>query len=272
MFKIGYFSIINQVTVKTLRHYDEIGLLKPELVDEMTGYRMYSSAQLPRVQKIIALKQIGLSLADIAIVLHDESNLEKVVAQLQTKQRELTADLEKREKQLHQLCTFIASIKKEKNMSIHVVIKELPEVVVASTRKVIKHYDDLFTVAPAMGEVMKKHGVTCATPAYCFNIYHDGEYKETDVDVELCEAVVKAGPNSDGVSYKTIPAIPAAACIYHKGPYEQLGRSYAAIMKWIEENGYQVADLPRESYIDGIWNKSDSQDWLTEIQIPVNKN
>lgn len=271
MFRIGEFSIINRVTVKTLRHYDEIGLLKPAHVDNMTNYRMYTTEQLPRIQKIIALKQIGLSLTDIGILLRDDSDIQTVIQRLIQKQKEMHALVEKESSQLQQLTAYITVLEKEKGMEYHITIKDLPEVIVASTRKVIKDYNELFSFVPAMGEAMKKHGVTCAVPEYCFNIYHDGEYKASDIDVEVCEAVVKAGPNSDGVTYKTIPGVPMAACVYHKGPYETLGKTYGALIKWIDDNGYKINDLMRESYINGIWNNDNPEEWLTEIQAPVVK-
>jgi len=211
MFRIGQFSIINRVTVKTLRYYDEIGLLKPTAADEYTGYRMYASEQLPKIQNIIALKQIGLSLADIAIILAGDGEQKTVVQRLEKVKKEFEHDLHDKQDQLTKLSSYINSMKGKKPMENRVVIKDLPEVTVASLRKVIKDYNELFTLTPAMGEVMKTHKVTCAVPEYCFNIYHDGEYKETNIDVEICEAVVKAGSDSDGVTYKVIPAVPTAA-------------------------------------------------------------
>lgn len=272
MFRIGQFSIINRVTVKTLRYYDEIGLLKPTAVDEYTGYRMYASEQLPKIQNIIALKQIGLSLADIAIILQGDGEPKAVIQRLEKVKKEFEHTLDDKQDQLTKLSSYIISLKGKKPMNNRVVIKDLPNVIVASHRKVIKDYNELFILAPALGEIMlKKHKVMATVPEYCFNIYHDGEYKETNIDVEICEAVVKAGPNSDGIIYKTIPAVATAACIYHKGPYQRLGESYAIVMKWIEENGYEIVGLSRESYIDGCWNKQSEADWLTEIQVPVKK-
>jgi DNA-binding transcriptional MerR regulator len=271
MFRIGQFSIINRITVKTLRYYDEIGLLKPSAIDAYTGYRMYTTDQLPRLQNIIALKQIGLSLSDIAVVLQDDGNTKEIIHRLEKTRKELEKELANTKDQVGKLSFYITALQKHTHMDNRVVIKDLPEVTVASLRKVIKNYDELFALVPAMGDVMRKHKVICAVPEYCFNMYHDGEYKEENIDVEVCEAVVKAGPNSDGVTYKIIPAVVSAACIYHKGPYKTLGNTYAAAMRWIEKNGYEMVDFPRESYIDGIWNKQSENEWLTEVQVPVKK-
>ncbi len=59
--------------------------------------------------------------------------------------------------------------------------------------------------------------------------------------------------------------------VLHKGSYEKLPEAYAYAVRWVEENGYQIVDNVRESYIDGVWNKEKAEDWLTEIQVPVEK-
>jgi effector-binding domain-containing protein len=120
-----------------------------------------------------------------------------------------------------------------------------------------------------MGETMKKQGAVCRKPAYCFNIYHDGEFKTTDIDVEICEAVEEARPDGDGVLYKKLEPVQKAACLRHMGPYELLGESYGKLFSWLEKEGYTPDGPCRESYIDGIWNREDPEEWITEIQVPV---
>lgn len=271
MFKIGQFSKINQITVKTLHHYDEIGLLKPSETDEWTGYRLYSTEQLIQIQRIIALKQLGLSLGEIKEVMSNEKELHKVLDTLNNKALQFENELQMKKNQLHNLQSFISFLRKENNMPTHVTIKKLPAVIIASKRLVIKNYEQLNQEMPAFGKAMAKQGVKCVVPDYCFNLYHDGEYKQTDVDVEICQAVTKLYPNQDGIVYKELPAIPEAACIYHRGSYQTLGQTYAALMKWVEDNHYEITDLPRESYIDGIWNKDDESEWLTELQLPIKR-
>ena len=95
------------------------------------------------------------------------------------------------------------------------------------------------------------------------------EYKENDIDIEFCEAVPKRGKDTETIKFKKIDKIDTAACVMHKGPYSTLGEAYSAVYKWIEENNYIPCDNPRESYIDGIWNKEDPEEWLTEIQVPI---
>lgn len=267
MIKIGEFSQINKITVKTLRLYDKLGILKPKFVDKFNGFRYYDSDQLLLVQKIISLKQIGFSLSEIALILEDGIDFLK---KLKLKEIEIGHDIDVNKEKISRIKSYINSIKKEKNMNYDVVIKELPEVIVASRRLIIKDYNELFQVAPEMGEMMKSQGLKCLIPEYCFNIYHDGEYKEKNIDVEICEAVVAAGTETKDLKFKTFGAV-KAACILHKGPYETLGKSYGILINWLKDNNYEPADFFRESYIDGCWNKESPNDWLTEIQVPIKK-
>lgn len=157
-------------------------------------------------------------------------------------------------------------------MNYNPVIKKLPGCIVASMRYLAPNYHSYFEVIPKMGDEMRLLGAVCAEPEYCFNLYHDGEFRETDIDVEVCEAVVDFCEDSEMVRFKTIDAVEEAVCVLHKGPYEFLPDAYNFAFEWIDENGYQVVGLPRESYIDGIWNREDASDWLTELQIPVVSN
>ena len=270
MYQIGLFSKINHITTKTLRHYDEIGLLKPNHVDYITGYRYYTSDQLPRLHQILALKQLGLSLDAIKKIIENPMSIEVF---LQLKERELTLEIEKGSQRLKEVKTWINHVKGEENMNYSPIIKELPKVIVASMRTTVTSYDTYFDIVPKMGEEMKRQGAVCQeNPEYCFTIYHDGEYKETNIDVEVCEAVHKACEDSDMVKYKTMAAVKTAACVLHKGPYKTIREAYAFLYGWIKENNYEIDGNPRESYIDGIWNKESENDWLTELQVPMKIN
>jgi len=110
----------------------------------------------------------------------------------------------------------------------------------------------------------------CAVPEYCFIEYHDREYKEYDINVEYHEAVEDFGVESDTIKFKKLPSITIAS-VMHKGAYSSLKNAYAYVFKWIAENCYEINGDPRESYIDGIWNKESEEEWLTELQVPVIK-
>jgi len=157
-------------------------------------------------------------------------------------------------------------------MNYVATIKELPECIVYSKKMTVPNYDAYFELIPAIGESISKMypDLKCATPEYCFIVYLDGEYKESDIRIEFCEAVDKLYPDFDDIEFKTMKALTAVS-VLHKGSYAELSQAYAFAFKWIEENGYVAANNPRENYIDGIWNKDDVADWLTELQIPIAK-
>ena len=266
MFSIGVFSKINKVTTKTLRYYEDIGLLKPGYVDEVTKYRYYTTEQLPKLHEIITLKQMGLSLNEIKEVIDKPEEIEKILV---SKEQEVLDIIKKEEYKLLKLRNYISNLKGEQDMK-NIIIKSLPKVKVASMRKIIKDHGELFHLCPnIMAKEMERLGCVCAVPSYCFNIYHDGEYKDRNIDIEICESIVDLKQDSDILKFKEIDGVESAVCILHKGPYSTLRETYSYAFKWIEENEYTLIDNPRESYIDGIWNKESEEDWLTEIQIPV---
>ncbi|MDD2519213.1 MAG: GyrI-like domain-containing protein, partial [Bacilli bacterium] len=199
----------------------------------------------------------------------DGHNIDEILLQ---RKQEIEDNLLNTKEQLSRINHYILKIREEKKMNYSAVLKELPECIVYSKRMVISSYDSYFELIPAIEEEVKKANpnLKCAVPEYCFIVYHDGEYKEKDIDVEYCEAVTEFGKETESIKFKRIPTT-IAVTVMHKGPYRDLGKAYAYIFKWIEDNGYTTTDKPRESYIDGIWNKEDENDWLTEIQVPVTK-
>jgi len=268
MFRIGMFSKLGRVTIKTLRHYDEVGLLTPAHVDEENGYRYYTTDQLFRLNEIVALRQMGFSIPEIAGIV-DGRNVSYILEQRKV---ELAAERNHVTAQLFRLENYIIEQKEGYYMDYQAVIKEIPAFTVFSAEYVIPSYAALNEIMPAVGEKVSKAnpGIQCVKPDYCFNVYLDGEYRESDIRVEICQAVTSRGKDGDGIIFKDLPAVTVAS-VLHRGAYENLSKAYAYAMQWVEQNGYKVADNPRESYIDGVWNKGNVNDWLTEIQVPVEK-
>lgn len=274
-YKIGEFSKINMITVKTLRHYEEIGLLLPDEVDEWTGYRMYSSEQLVKLSQILEYKQMGFSLDEVKKIVNYENFLGRVSPELEDllsqKYQELTFSKKDIENKIYALIEFRKQIKGEMKME-KVMIKSLPEVIVASYRSVIKNYSDLNELMPnVLGKEMAKLGCVCSQPEYCFNVYHDGEFREKDIDAEICQAVTEMKTDTGIIKFKKLATIPMAVCMYHRGSYNNFGQTYGKIFEYIDKNGYEPTECPRESYIDGVWNKESEEEWLSEIQVPVRK-
>ncbi|WP_163193580.1 MerR family transcriptional regulator [Clostridium thermarum] len=268
MYRIGQFSKMSKTTIKALRYYDEVDLLKPEVVDDFTGYRFYTSNQLVKLHYIQALRQLGLSIEEIKLI----TNGHGAKAILQNRKKELESEIANALEQLSRI-EFILLGKEELDfMNYQAVIKELPECIVYSKKLTVSNYNEYFKVIPEIGKQVttKYPDLKCAVPEYCFISYLDGEYKEKDINIEFCEAVDMMRENFDDIIFKKVEKVTAIS-VMHKGAYSGLSKAYAYAFKWIEENGYTIADNPRENYIDGIWNKDSEDQWLTELQIPVVK-
>lgn len=268
MYRIGMFSKLGKVTVKTLRYYDEVGLLKPVEVNEDNGYRYYDTHQLFQLHEILALRQMGFSINEINEIFTGRN----ISGILEQRKAELISERDRALEQLFHLEHYINQRKEGIIMDYQVLVKEIKDCIVFSKRQVIPDHQALMQVVPAIGKaVMEANpGLTCAKPEYCFNVYHDGEYKLDNIDVEVCEAVNDVGKETDGIIFKKMPGI-TAATVMHKGAYNKMAGAYAYCLNWIENNGYAVSDLSRECFIDGIWNQENEDDWLTEIQIPIVK-
>ena len=266
MFRIGEFSKMSKTTIKTLRYYDEIGLLKPEEIDRFTSYRLYTTDQLVKLHRIQGFRQVGLSIDEIKLILlgHDAASI------LHRRKAELISELVAGKSKLSRIEFILQG--DENFMNYTATIKELPGCIVYSKKMTVPSYNAYFELVPAIGETItqKYPDLKCATPEYCFMVYLDGEYREKDLNIEFCEAVDKMWPDFEDIKFKEMEPTTVVS-VLHKGPYTELSQAYAYAFKWIEQNDYVASDNPRESYIDGVWNKEDEEDWLTELQIPIVK-
>ncbi len=266
--KIGEFSKMMQVTVKTLRHYEQKGLLMPDDVDEWTGYRYYSITQMQRLNTIRGLQRQGFSLEEIKDLLEDESQMPSV-AQLTKKIEETERQLQILMERRHQLLKWMDSHKQIRTME-KFSIQSLPEIIVASHREIIPDYSALGQLCVnKIGPEMQRLGCKCPPPGYCFTIEHHQEYRATDLDIEYCEQVEEMGTDNTIIQFKRLPAVPKALCMKHVGPYERFHESFTEAFAYMEEQGYKLAGPLRTSYIDGVWNKANPEEWLSIIQIPI---
>lgn len=268
LFRIGEFSKMTKTTIKTLRHYDELGLLKPAFVDEENGYRYYTTDQLLPLHRIVSLRQVGLSLDAVRSVISGNDARPYLLA----RQAELVGELATARERLSRIQTILELQKEDYRMDYQAIIKELPQCVVYYQRGVIAGYHELtgFILGSAEKCRAANPGLKCLEPDYCFVRYLDGEHRETDIAVEYAQAVERMGTETDEIKFRRLEPC-QAICVFHQGPYSDLGQAYAFACKWLEQNGYEAADFSREHYIDGMWNKEDPAQWLTEIQIPIKR-
>jgi len=268
--KIGEFSQLMQVTVKTLRHYETLGLLLPDEVDEWTGYRYYRIEQMQRLNDIRRLKDLGFSLDEIKEMYEDDSHKPSLEL-LDTKIKDCEMELKRLMQRHEQLRTLLDSQKNIQTMD-KFTIQSLPAIMVASHRQIIPNYPAIGDMCcKVIGPEMQRLGCKCAATGYSFTVEHNKEYTPTDIDIEYCEEVSEEFKGSSIVQCKTLEATPTALCMKHYGPYDRFYESYTELFKYIEENGYKIVGQPRCCYIDGIWNQEDPEKWLSIIQVPVEK-
>jgi DNA-binding transcriptional MerR regulator len=266
--KIGEFSKLMQVTVKTLRHYEQKRLLIPDEVDEWTGYRYYSIEQMQKLQNIRDLQRLGFSLDEIK-ELCDSYSCTPTISQLTEKIEETEAQLRKLIARRNQLIDWRNARKQMKKME-KFSIQSLPEIIVASHREVLPNYAAIGPMCiNKIAPEMQRLGCKCPPPGYCFTVEHDSEYKPTDVDIEYCEQVEEMGEDSAVIQFKRLPAVPKALCMKHVGPYERFYESFAEAFRYIDEHGLKPVGQHRTCYIDGAWNQEDPEKWLSVIQIPI---
>ena len=178
--------------------------------------------------------------------------------------------LTKEKQEIESRLSIIKSILEDKEMKYQVTEKVIPETIVYTSETVLKTYSDIMQWIPSVGQecIKLNPSLKCAEPPYEFCEYLDGEYKERDIHIRHNEAVMMFGKENELIKFKTLPKAKVLS-IYHKGSYENIGEAYAFLMKYADQNGYTVSGLARECYIDGIWNKESEEDWLTEIQLPI---
>lgn len=268
MYRIGEFSKMTKTTIKTLRYYDEAGLLTPAYVDEVNGYRFYTTEQLLPLHHIIALRQAGLSIPEISAVLSGQNAraiLEKRKAE--TEQEEAAV-----RERLSRLDFMLSNGQEDYLMNYQAIVKELPAGTVYYKQGTVPTFADYAAFILQSAEECKaaNPGIRCVEPDYCFVSYLDPEYREENIAIQYAQLVEKAGVETETIRFKHIDSV-TAVCVFHRGSYDKLRDAYAFAYKWAKDNGYEPVESSRESYIDGMWNKENPDEWLTEIQIPVVK-
>ena len=274
MFKIGDFSRLSMVSVKALRYYDERGLLRPARVDEETGYRYYSASQLMRLNRILALKDMGLSLEQVALLLDQEPSPDQIRGMLRLKQIELHQQLIEGQARLIRIEAWLHAFEQEVTMPAYdVILKKVEPIRVAQSRGTAP---DMEQIGPTLDRLfdqtftyISQHGASVTGPAV--TVYYDPEFRERDVNVGACMPI--GGPLSDGEQVKVVelPAFETVASVIHHGSFSTISQAYNAILKWIEANGYHITGPTRELNLE-YERGGDQSRFVTEVQFPVEKS
>lgn len=266
MLKIGDFSKLSRVSIRMLRHYDDIGLLRPAEIDAFTGYRYYREEQLFIMGRITALKDMGFALADIVRILEAYEDKEKLDAFLLARQEELTDLSKQTEYRLMLLDTARKRLRKEQNMSFNVTVKTIPERYAATVQMVIPHYEDEGMAWNMLGEC--KGPLIPANPCLAATEFLDKEYKEENIEILLWMTVKGTYPDTEHVKFRTLPAVKVASCVI-KGSYDQMNEATATVVSWIHENGYKVSGPMFNIYHVGPAQTQNPDEYVTEACFPI---
>ncbi len=270
MIKIGDFARLSQVSVVTLRYYDEVGLLKPVKVDDFTGYRYYTSDQLPRPNRILALKDLGFSLEQIKLMLAEGLSVEQLRGMLREQRAEVEQHLADEHGRLKRIESRLRQMEMENKMPQYdVVVKTAPAMLVASCRVRIPTNDQVPDyLEPAYAKVydyLRKENVKDGP---CLALWHSPANAYENEDAEAAVQIDRLVPGTDGVQVYQLPPT-LVASVVHQGDFEEFTQGHAALLEWIEANGYRIIGPYREIYIKH--DKNNLSDTITEIQHPVEK-
>jgi effector-binding domain-containing protein len=206
MFKIGDFSKLSRVSIKALHLYDRMGLLKPIQVDQFTSYRYYCASQLPRLNRILAFKDLGFSLEQILQFLDEELSPAEIRGMLRLKQAELEHYIETEQARLARVETRLHQIEREGNMSNYdVVIKKVEPFKVVSIREKLPSYSTIGRLFNELFEYLQQNGIKPGS--YCAAIWHDPEYKESDVDGEAVISLIEKLEPTTVAAMREKPAV-----------------------------------------------------------------
>lgn len=258
---IGRFSRMTRLSVKALRHYQEIGLLEPAEIDESSGYRYYRTSQAGQAEAIRILRTVDMPLDEIAEVLAatDPELAVKYLVQHQERLLERLADQ-------NRMLAYLERIIAQEGLIVpyEIMVKEVPAVPVVATR-IHTNQDKVADDFQAGFSAVASSGYPPVAPP--FAVFHDVIDDESDGDIEICFPVAAPIELSGEVYGSELPAATVATTV-HIGPYEEVSPAYHALTEWVQQHGHEFAGPPREVYMNDPTNL-DPSEYVTEVQWPI---
>jgi DNA-binding transcriptional MerR regulator len=280
MFKIGDFSQLGQVSVRMLRHYDELDLLKPAHVDPWTEYRYYTIEQLPRLHRILALKDLGLPLEQIGTLLDDNVPLPYLRRLLQQRQAELDQHIQAEQARLARVAARLQELEEAGRPSPYdVIVKRVEALTLVSAHAIVPTLADMPRCRHRLSEELyawlEQHRVAPSGPELV--LYHIPEFVETDIDLEY-GMIVPPGAIKHRVAdaplttmnVRELPAVAEMAYVVHSGMIHDIPHALAALYRWIGTHGYTSSGAYREVHLWG--RETDSvnvEPIVVELQLPI---
>jgi DNA-binding transcriptional MerR regulator len=275
MFKIGEFSQLGQVTIRTLRHYDDLALLKPAYIDPDSDYRYYTIEQLPRLNRIIALKELGLTLEQIAKLLDEQVSADQLRGMLALRQAELAQQIAATQAQLARVAGRLRQIEQEGTVSPYEVArKSVAAQTVATIRQVVPTLADMThyrcTFYDEIYEWLARHHIKPNGPELA--LYHNEDYTEQDIDMEV-GIVVPASAAAQAAGRVRVYELPAASTVAsttHYGSLWDVCYAIIAVVAWTGANTYAAHGPFRELHLFGRENDLFHEERLVvEMQLPI---
>ena len=274
MFRIGEFSRIAQTAITQLRYYDEIGLFQPEHIDPFTGYRYYRAAQLPDLNRILALKELGLTLEQIKRLVAEDVSAEEIRGMLSLKKAQVEQELQAQVERLHHIEARLRQVEQEGEMALDdIVLKELPPTPFFSFRQTLPDIRKSQLYLKEMSKLLPSR-IPKKKLSHFTAVYHSNAFALEDVDIEmgflLNDGVEESIQLRSGVelAMSILPRVETAACIVRVGGMTNGFESYANVGHWMEANGYQMSGPVREVFIVPP-NPERIEETVCEIQLPV---
>jgi DNA-binding transcriptional MerR regulator len=266
MIRIGDFARLGNVSVRTLRFYDETRLLQPLHVDPASGYRHYQPTQLTLLHQIRALQDLGFSLAAIRELLRRDlppSELRALMAQRHADlQRQIRGDL----KRLRHLEVNLQNLVSGQSVASQVLVREMKESWVVSLREKIRGYDEAGQMFSELERRVPTHLLTAQRSA----LWHTCAEEHGPIDCEVLRCLKRPIKVGRGLRTYQLRA-GTAASVFHAGSEETIGESYRTLTRWLSSSGFRLDGAKREIY----WVEPDAktkEESLTEIQFPIAAN
>jgi DNA-binding transcriptional MerR regulator/effector-binding domain-containing protein len=269
MLNIGEFARLGQVSPRMLRHYDETGLLKPSRVDPQTGYRSYEVAQLGRLHRLLALRDLGFTLEQIRPMLDDDTSVDQLRGMLRLRQAQIEQDVADEQGRLRRVEAHLRALEGSASMPAN-------DVVVRQTRP-LRMAEAVATAAgfgPLLGDVLARLYPTViahltqagARPGLCVAWYEEPSDDGSVVVHAGFDIGTQTVPESSEVRVVELPVIEVASLV-HRGPMDEVEPVYEGLVRWVEDSGYRLAGRSRELYHE--WHDDDPSRNVTELQMPI---
>jgi DNA-binding transcriptional MerR regulator len=274
MFRTGEFSQISRVSKRLLHYYDEIGLLKPAQIDPQTGYRYYSASQLPRLNRILALRDLGLTLDHIAVMMQAEVSDEEIHGMLLMKKAELEQTLLE---DMHRLRGIEARIQQNRlaDDALDVVVKSIPAQLFLSIRAILPSPEEMLQLVQHVQSILPSMVDQRVLGPFAGIVYTDGfTLKNNDVEFGYLLKKSVEGPivlSEDYVLHmRELPAVQIMATAVQTGSPDLVFVALGRIGRWIEANGYRIAGPYREIGLE-LPTSGTHDEMIIEVQMPIER-